>query len=154
MATKNPSTRFRLIKITTEQFAIIDVTPKEDNRVKLNTKIKFGFNPEKRAIGVFTNISFLDEEKPFLIIETGCHFEIEPQDWEKLIIEENKIILTKNLASHFTMISLGTARGILHQKTLNTEYNKYFIPLISINTLIKNDIILGDEIETKKAESI
>ena len=39
-------------------------------------------------------------------------------------------------------IALGTCRGILHAKTENTEYNKYYLPLIDPETFNGEDLVI------------
>jgi len=47
------------------------------------------------------------------------------------------------------MLSVGTARGILHAKTENTPYNEFIIPLINVTEAVKADIELSDNREIK-----
>ena len=54
-----------------------------------------------------------------------------------------------NFIRHLSAISIGTARGILHAKTENTAYNKYFLPTININELVSKrcrNVIIMDEL--------
>ena len=40
------------------------------------------------------------------------------------------------------MLTIGTARGVLHSKTENTPYNKYLLPTLNVSDLVNNDLIL------------
>ena len=54
--------------------------------------------------------------------------------------EKKELIVPKGFISHLVMISIGTTRGVLHSKTENTIYNKFLLPTINVNELIKEDV--------------
>lgn len=37
------------------------------------------------------------------------------------------------------MITVGTARGVMHSKTDGTEFNKFLLPTLSIDDLVSKD---------------
>lgn len=135
---------FGLRQITTEQFAIINSALDESNtNVELETGLRFGFNVEMKVISCLIAIKFTQNKNPFLLLEIGCHFEIKEDDWEKLYNYETKEVqLSTGLARHFTMLCIGTLRGVLHAKTENTLFNKFLIPTINVNNLVKEDILI------------
>lgn len=135
---------FGLRQITTEQFAIINSAFDESNtNVELETGLRFGFNVEMKVISCLIAIKFTQNKNPFLLLEIGCHFEIKEDDWEKLYNYETKEVqLSTGLARHFTMLCIGTLRGVLHAKTENTLFNKFLIPTINVNNLVKEDILI------------
>lgn len=151
---ENTKINFGLHKVTTEQFAIVSEFPKEDKEITLNTAYRFVTDIEHRAIATFLKVSFDKIDSPFLIIETGNHFIIEDKSWEKIYNEENKeLIIPKGFASHLLMISMGTARGILHCKTENTPYNKYLLPLMNVADMVKSKIqIKVDQVKRTNIE--
>jgi len=95
MAKNSKPIRFLLHKITTEQFASVGEISGQDQKINLNTRANFAFDFQNRAIGVFTNITFITAERPFLTIEAGCHFQVEPEDWKTLIKEDETIELPR-----------------------------------------------------------
>jgi hypothetical protein len=144
---------FGLRKITTEQFAIIDNAFDASNEnIQLGNELRFGFNLEKRIITVLLSVQFSQDKGPFLLLEISCLFEIIPDHWNNLFNEETKEIkLPIGLARHFVVIAMGTLRGVLHSKTENTPYNKFYLPTINVNELVKEDVIIKtiDSIELK-----
>jgi len=40
------------------------------------------------------------------------------------------------------VVTVGTARGVLHNKTENTVFNRFIIPLLDATALIKEDVKL------------
>ncbi|MFV8326668.1 hypothetical protein [Flavobacterium sp. ZS1P14] len=144
---------FGLRQITTEQFAIIEsVFDKSKDNFELGTELRFGFNTDKRIITPLLAINFKQDKNPFLLLEIGCHFEIIEEHWHNLFNSEtHELKLPKELARHLVMLTVGTLRGVLHAKTENTPFNKFFIPTINVNDLVKEDLLIktDDSIEKK-----
>lgn len=136
---KKKSIGFSLRKITTEQFAVIEDVLTEDKNFGLEAKLNYKVNKENKIIAVITTFRFINNDKPFIIIEIGCHFKIEEEAWESFK-KEDKIKILKDFMSHLAMITVGTARGALHAKTEGTPFNKYIIPTINVADLIKEDV--------------
>lgn len=143
---------FGLRKITTEQFAVIESAFDEKNdNIELVTNLRFGFNIEKRMVIPLLSINFSQNKNPFLLLEIGCHFEIIQEHWSKLInIDNNEIRLPKSITLHLVMLSIGTLRGVLHAKTENTFFNRFLVPTLNVNDLVKEDIIINTNDLIKK----
>jgi len=138
---------FALHKITTEQFAIIEENFSEKGNMRLGTNFRFGIDNKQKAIAVFTAFTFEADAKPFLIIEAGCYFHIQDTTWQQMLNNDtHTLIVPKNLMSHLVMLTVGTTRGILHAKTENTCFNRYVIPTINVNEMIKEDVILDFDV--------
>jgi len=59
--------------------------------------------------------------------------------------ELKSIILPVSLITHMAVLTVGTARGILHSKTENTKFNKYLLPTINVTESLKSDIAIALE---------
>jgi hypothetical protein len=141
---------FALRNITTEQFAILEDVKINLQKIRLNSNLRFAANEKDKVIAVFSNFTFESEETPFLIIETGCHFNIKPEEWKQMLNEEtNSLQVPKGFLSHLSMLTVGTARGVLHAKTENTKYNRYVLPTINVASMIKNDAVFNFGNENK-----
>lgn len=139
---------FSLAKINTMQFAIIEDSFKEGLPINLDLNIKFGLNVEHKVLSVFFTFKLLQEKNPFLIIEVGDYFNIDGDSWSKFIdVKNNSITFPKGFASHLVLLTIGTTRGVLHSKTENTPFNKFVLPTINVNELIKSDVTLKTIIE-------
>lgn len=140
---------FGLRKITTGQFATIDSVAIKDDSIRLNFCFTFGINEDFRMVVCTAKFEFFSEELPFMIIDVSCDFEVAQASWKYLInTDSNKIILPLFLVTHLAVLTVGTARGVLHCKTENTKYNKYFLPTINVTDSIKSDITI-DLIKTE-----
>lgn len=143
MTEEKNSVGFSLVKINTMQFAMIKDSFKEGVPVNLDLNIKFGLNVAQRILSVFFTNRLLQEKNPFLIIEVGNYFNIDEDSWNKFIDEkDSSITFPKGFASHLVLLTIGTTRGVLHSKTENTPFNKFLLPTINVNELIKTDVQL------------
>ncbi len=130
---------FRLLKVTTEQFALIESFFQKESETKLETNLKFAASKESRLIGVFAQFQFSCDHNPFIVLEVGCHFEIKKESWEQML-ETNAIIVPKAIMQHLCALTVGTARGVLHAKTENTSFNQLVLPTINIAEIIESDV--------------
>jgi hypothetical protein len=131
--------RFALAKINTDQFAMIESAFKKDEKVNLKLTLLFGSNKDENLISVKTSFQFEQQIIPFLIIEATCFFKIEPNDW-KCFEQGTEIIVPKNIITHFSALTVGTVRGILHTKTEGTNFNGFIIQPVNVTELVTEDI--------------
>lgn len=139
------SISFQLIKVTTEQFAIIQESYDDSNEsINLTINIRFGIGENSNVIASFVKVSFEQEEKPFVLIEVGNHFKIDPKNWEKIKNDGEGVTVPKGFAQHLVALTIGTMRGVLHCKTENTDFNKFVLPTINVTDLVTKDVLLVD----------
>jgi hypothetical protein len=138
---ENKNIRFSLVKISTDQFAIIPGSFKIGEVVNLKTGLQFGADKENKIISVKASFQFEQQTIPFLIIEASCYFKIEPNDWNSFV-KETEVVVPKSIITHFSVLSVGTVRGILHAKTEGTNFNGFVIPTINVTELVTGDISL------------
>lgn len=136
---ENKVIRFKLARISTDQFALIESVYKKDIDTTLNISLQFGANNEMKLISVKASFKFEQISVPFLIIEATCFFSIEPSDWNDFLKGE-EIIVSKGIMTHFAMLTVGTTRGILHAKTEGTNFNGFIIQPVNLTELITQDI--------------
>lgn len=130
---------FKITKINTQQFAIIeDSYDSENDQFTIETNLGFGIDPENEAIISSVKIQFEQKSIPFLILEISCEFDVIPEFWKKFN-SVDKIIMPKGFMAHLAMITVGTTRGVLHSKTDNTKFNEFILPTLNITEMITED---------------
>lgn len=129
---------FGLERITTEQFATVDNAYKKGQPITIETEFKAGVAKPERMVGIFMAFKFECAEKLFMVLEVACHFKIKQESWKSFESSKPHKVPV-DFMRHLGMITIGTARGVLHAKTENTKYNKFPIPLINVEEMIKND---------------
>lgn len=143
----NGNFKFKLVNILTNQFALIEEHFSEDvSTVQLSLNHKFGIDIEKRNIALKNQIRFLSDNQIFIIVEITCTFNISEESWVELRIEEkSEIVIPSGFATQLLVLTVGSARGVLHAKTENTKFNKYFLPTLDLSKSIENDIVFNVE---------
>lgn len=134
---------FFIRKINTDQFAIVEDAYTDGAKTRISSSLNFGANAADSIVSVAVKCMFYQTETPFIIIEASCYFKIKPDNWGQFYnTKTKKISLPKGFATHLALLTVGTARGILHTKTENTPYNRFYLPTINLNELVKEDISL------------
>ncbi len=134
---------FALVKITTEQLDLSAENIAEDKPVKINAGLNFGIDSNQKLLKVLFKNVFLQEEMPFITIETGCIFAFDLDSWSYFTNNDNGLfILPKHFAGHLATLTASTARGILHNATQDTPLNRFFIPANNVEEMIQEHVSL------------
>ena len=137
--TRENAIGFRIHHIETLQFAILEEKIKENN---LSFSASFGFAIDTEGMLVRSSFKyeFRSEDSTALIIEVAIDFAVEKKSFEKQIFKNKVGTLPKNLANHLAMIVVGTARGILFEKTKGTPLGAFPMPTINVTESITDDV--------------
>jgi hypothetical protein len=129
---------FSILKIATEQFAVIADAHRIGEHAQIQHEMNFGVDKLNKRIFMRKLARFQHpESSPFMIIDISCHFGINPDDWEYLKVPNTEsIILPRDFSIHLAMLVVGTLRGVLHAKTENTPFNQYIFPAFDVTSLI------------------
>ncbi|NTW70389.1 MAG: hypothetical protein HGB23_11205 [Chlorobiaceae bacterium] len=124
-----------------EQFATIDDAYDENKDIGLVTGLQFGADVEEKRIKCTIRISFEQDERPFLILVASNEYSIDHAAWSAFTrTEDKKMVFPKGFMAHLAMLTVGTSRGMLHVKTENTKFNRYFLPTINVAEMINDDV--------------
>lgn len=130
---------FKIIGIRTVQFAILEDNFDEKKKNQIITDLEFDINKECHQINVQTSFTFKAANKPFIILQVRCSYKASEDSWKNCIFE-NSIIFPKDFMTHIAMMTIGTARGILHSKTEGSLFNRIILPTINVTELVIEDI--------------
>ena len=141
---------FALVNIKTEKMDIHPDAFNDGQPVTVQAGVNFGVDKQKRLVKTLFNHNFVhreensenqNEAQPFIELIVSCIFVLDPESWKILENEEEQVfVLPKGLASHFAIMTAGTARGILHNETEHTDYNKFIIPANNVGDIIPDNI--------------
>ena len=134
---------FALSGLQTISFAIIDKAYKKTGETNLISGLGYGLNTQDNSITCKTRFSFeKKKDHPFLILEIQASFDIKKNDFlNKIKRNDKQYVIPTDLAIHFAVLTIGSARGILHAKTEGTLYNEFLLPTIDVQSLIKENVI-------------
>jgi len=133
---------FALSKLNVEQFAIIEDAFSDGEAVGLETTLQFAFNSEAKQIKCTVGIRFEQAGKPFLIFVSSNEYRITPETWESYCSQDggDAGVFPKEFMAHLAALAVGTARGMLHVKTENSLFNRFFLPTINVAEMITEDL--------------
>ena len=133
---------FNLVGIETKEFATFEESfnANDIENIDLNLNVGFQLSDKLDIINCIFTISFLQKENVFIKLKLICSFKLEEKTLERFK-KDQKIIFPKSLMSHFGVITVGTARGVLHSKTNGSIFNDLLLPTINLTKIIKEDII-------------
>lgn len=136
---------FAFVGLRTISFAQIEAAHKKTGETDLISRLGFGIDVDDHTITCTTKFSFeKKKDQPFLILELQGFFEINKNDFIKKVKQaDNSFLITKDLATHFAVLMVGSARGVLHAKTEGTIFNQYLLPTMDIKKLIQEDLVLN-----------
>lgn len=134
---------FRLDDMETLQWAVFPENyDSNENNIQIGFDFTFGINFDVKAIQCIPKITLLQSDKSFLTLEVAFLFSIEEKAWVKMI-SDNKLSIPKGLKEHFLVISVGTLRGVLFEKTHSgkTGIEKIILPTIDVRNDTGGDIV-------------
>lgn len=130
---------FIIHKIETKQFAILS-EELDESELTITSGVAFGIDEDNRIIRAMFKYEFISKDKVILILEVYVDFQIEEKCFGKQIKIKDSLVIPKDFAAHLAMIAVGTARGVLHEKTNGTKLNEFLMPPIDLTASIDEDI--------------
>jgi len=100
--------------------------------------LEFGVNQEHKILSVAVTFTFENAKKVFIKIEVRCDFIVSEATW-KSFNQSSELVFPKGFIRHLSMLSVGTARGVLHAKTEGTAFNTFILPTINVEELVEED---------------
>lgn len=135
---------FKIAGIKTDQFAVIEDNFVDRKKNNLITDLEFKANKETHQIVASATFTFKSAKKPFLILQISCHFIVSDESWNNCL-QGSTATFPKDFMTHLVVLTVGTARGILHSKTEGTAFNRFLLPTINVNELVTEDIMFTFE---------
>lgn len=136
---------FRIQNIETLQYAILQESV-DERKLAFAINFSYGIDTASKIIRTIFRYELMHEEKPALLIEIAVDSGIDPNDFdEKINNTTGEYRIPEGLAVHLAMITVGTARGVLHEKTKDLPVGKYPIPTINVKQAINSDIVFIEQ---------
>lgn len=136
---------FSLIGIKTVEFATLKDSFKDGHSVDIDSSFDFGINQEENALMVLYSVTFRSGESPFIVLKLACNFGVEPEAFKRLAdLKQNKVVVPKGFFTHLAVITVGTARGVLHAKLENTNFSQFLLPTIDVSQVLQDDVVFDE----------
>lgn len=133
---------FNLKGISTDEFATIKECYKEEENVQIETGYGYEIDPDNYTVAVRFSILFKCIDSPFIVLKLTCSFDVEKESFDALFDSESgKYVIPKGFLTHLTVLTVGTARGVLHAKLEKTGFEKYLLPTLNVSDLFNEDMV-------------
>lgn len=142
---KTENILFKLSRIQTEQFATIPGI-KIEEEIVISASIEFGMEKVTNIILCTVAFNFISKEQSFIIIQVRCEFSVVEETWKSNYrLKEKKYVFPAKFMQHLGVITVGTARGVLHAKTEGTEFNRFFLPTVNLHEMVPAEVSFSEE---------
>lgn len=110
-----------------------------NDSVGIETNFSFSFNKTEGILKCVTNLTFIQENQPFLRSELQTFYEISKESVKELT-NESVITIPRGLLCQFASLAYGSFRGVIYMKTINTDLNNLILPPMYLDEVIKGDM--------------
>lgn len=135
-----PTTEFQWVAINAERFTVFEEHFSPKKKVELRSNCEFMLDAEAKRLAVFMTFNFDCAQNTIIELEVNCHFEIDKNSWTNFY-QDDAIRIPLGFARHLCMLTIGTARGILHSKIENTSFKSFILPSINLAELVKEELL-------------
>lgn len=130
---------FKLVDIATEQFASFpDNYTHDEEEIAIEFGTAFKIDASQHIVGVFTKFEFLQREELILLLECSCSFVLADTFWNAQK-ENDQIVLPEAFLTHLLVLTVGTARGIIHAKKPKA-LTGIILPTLNVTQVVDEDI--------------
>lgn len=135
---------FLLKDIHTVEFATFEECYDEAEKIDIDQEFGFGVNIDESSIAVKYSTVFNCNKKAFIKLEVVCEFTIEKDSFNSFQNKKSKAYkIPKGLLTHLSVITVGTARGVLHAKLEKTKFEHFILPTMDISDLLEDDLVVN-----------
>lgn len=139
---KSQTVPFRLVAITTEDFSTVKSNFQSDDiNIGINLAVDVQVNAADYIVAMATRFEFHQNTQPILTLESICHFQVDDKYWPQFVKDES-LVIPANLLTHFLVLAVGTARGIIHAKR-PMWLQGLILPTLDVSKLIIEDRIFA-----------
>jgi hypothetical protein len=133
---------FKIAHIETLQFAVIEEIPPK-TKLKYSVEFRFNANDSRQQLACAFKYHLKSDKSIHAIIEVAITFSIDELEWKSKIRKQKSAVIPQKIARHLAMISVGTTRGVFHEKTYGTSFNRFPIPTINVEKRITEDVVIS-----------
>lgn len=130
---------FSIGSIETKQYALVQEEVDEVN-MEYKADFVFGIDPDKQLVNCRFKYELVSSNTAAIILEVSVDFILPKEIYTERIFNGQDYIIPKDFAIHHAMVTVGTARGILHEKTNGHLLNRFPIPVVDVQSAIIDDI--------------
>lgn len=141
---KEKSIPFILKGIHIEEFATFDDCYDSKGTIGITHEFGFGANIMQHSLAVKFTTIFKCTDKPFIKLVIICEFDVEEPSFQVFQNKKTKAYkIPKGFLTHLSVITVGTARGVLHTKLEKTKFEEFLLPTMDISNILEEDLVIN-----------
>lgn len=145
------------IQFSLSSIKTIDINFFPENKEKSKNKkiensgnVAFGSNCVNHILSVKLISKFnVENDVPLIEIVEEVQFKIEEKSWNSLI-KDGEIVIPKEFLWHIAGLTISTTRGVLAAKAEKTVFSDFYLPLVNVQDIVKEDIVIHNTAESAK----
>ncbi|KAA6437080.1 hypothetical protein FEM33_20405 [Dyadobacter flavalbus] len=139
----NKEVTYQISKVVTDQFATMSDVEIDERNMSIFAGVNYQVDSKVYSIRCFTDFGIMSNGNAFIKISVSVYYFIKPEDWKRFDIKDKQVEIPMSFVKHLADLTLATTRGILHAKTENTSYNKYIMPYLNADALVKTKVLVS-----------
>ncbi len=130
---------FRLVDLLVADFELRGQLPLTDTGLSVAAKLHWSVEPSRRVVVASLSLAYRSPEQPLLELNVFCFFEIEDQVWNQIYLAGAKdVILPRAFLLKLGSITIGSARGLLYEKTDRIGIAPFLLPILDVHRLVED----------------
>lgn len=132
--------KFKFAAIKIDQFATFDYPGLSlaDN-FSVSGEVQTGSNYGAKSILITVSSNYNVGDKLVATIRVTSVFAIENESWEHMK-NDGFVVVPKEFLYHIGGLAVSTTRGVLFAKTEGADLNRFILPIIQMDQVIKGDM--------------
>jgi len=107
--------------------------------VSVRANFDFKFGAEQRILTCINVFKIVIDEEDILSVKLSTYYEIEESSINEM--RENKTLtIPKMFLAQLASLNIGTLRGIIYLKLINTPLENFILPPIEVRDIFKEDL--------------
>ena len=132
---------FRLLEIAVPQFDHFEGAEPPQPNLAIGTKLDWQADPRDNTVTAELRVEYTSDGHRLLFFTMACTFELEAIAWDEFCDRQNG---TTTFPRAFLMqlgsITIGTARGVLYERTCRPSKSCYLLPLLDVDRLVADEV--------------
>lgn len=131
--------QYRYLRIADDQFATFEENYNPTSNVEFQNSVSFSYDYDNKLLSCLDTITFMQEEKVILKLGLSSYFMLHP-DCVSELMNDGKLCCPKEFLWQFASLNYGSIRGVLYERTKDSELNALILPPFYFDQLIKDGI--------------
>ncbi len=134
---------FRLLEINVPHFEDLGAGNPTQPTLAISAKLDWHADPQKSTVVATLKADFEIDGQPLLSSAVACTFELEPIAWESAYDPKHSTIeFPREFLIQLGSITIGTARGILYERSSRHGNSCIVLPLLDVDRLVADAVAI------------